>query len=553
MAARAERRVLARLLGALPVIAHYAGRLKIQQIIDRHCPSRSNAHLTHGQVAVAIIANRLSQPGALYRLIHWAREYALHDLWQIDPERLNDDRLGRCVDALAEQIPVIQGEVALTAVREFDLQVNQLHGDVTSVVLQGAYVEGEAPAPPAPPAPPPTGKDRPPRPAYGYGGQPDCKQFRVVEITSLDGLVPLWHRTNDGNEPDVGKVIAEMEALQKHVPLGHCLVVGDSKLLTQEMLIRLHDNGWGFLAPLPHNPALDDQCLALPEECWELLDYVPASKARLPAAERSEYRGQSVRETWTHPKTGATRVFRKVFIRSSALADQQRRLRERRILAAARELNELLEKLPRGGRGKSAAWLEARALVVLERHKARRFFAVKVTAGKQFPELEWEPDQAACDREALLDGYYVLYTDLEPEAADNSEVLRRWKPQIATERRFSDWKGPLRVHPVFLNTPARIAALILLLHLALMLFSLLEREARRRLAEQGKTKFPRLLAGQVDAVPTGENILRLFQNILLVIEEGQQERKCWVNLVLPEQEQLWRFLGIETPGWELVR
>src|ERR1041385_9287907 len=142
MPPRAERRILARMLGALPIIAHYARRLQIQEIIDRHCPSRSNAHLTHGQVALAIIANRLSRPGALYRLIHWAREYALQDLFQIDPELLNDDRLGRCVDALAEQIPLIQGEVALSAVREFDLQVSQLHGDVTSVVLQGAYEIG---------------------------------------------------------------------------------------------------------------------------------------------------------------------------------------------------------------------------------------------------------------------------------------------------------------------------------------------------------------------------------------------------------------------------
>jgi transposase len=547
MPARAERRILARMLGSLALIAHYLRRLRVQETIDHHCPSRGNAHLTHGQVAVAIIANRLSQPGALYRLIHWAREFALDELWQIDPERLNDDRLGRCVDALAEHIPEIQGEVALAAVREFNLQLDQLHGDVTSVVLQGAYPEEAAANEPG------EGERSVPRPAFGYGGEPDCKQLRVVEITSLEGLVPIWHRTYDGNKPDVGMVIAEMEALQKHVPLGNCLVVGDSKLLTQALLPRLRRNGWSFLAPLPHNPALDDQCLALPEAGWELLDYAPASKAHLPPQERSEYRGQSVLETWTDPETGETACFRKVFIRSSALAAQQRRLRDRRVLAAATELNELIAKLPRGGRGKSAAWLEARALVLLDRHKVRPYFQLRVTGGKPFPMLEWEENTEALRREAALDGYYVLYTDLSPETVSDTEVLRRWKPQIATERRFSDWKGPLRVHPVFLNTPARIAALILLLHLALMIYCLIECEARRRLAAQGKTKFPRLLAGQIDAVPTGENILRLFQNVLLVIEEGQHGRNCWVNLFTPEQEQLWRFLEIETPGWALIR
>jgi transposase len=537
-----KRRILARMLGSLPLIAHYVQRLGIMQSIEKHCPSRSNAHLTHAQAAVAIIANRLSCPGALYRLIHWAREYALEELWQIDPERLNDDRLARCLDALATHVDVIQGEVALAAVREFGLDVAQLHGDVTSVVLEGQYAEGETPVPSEGEAPPAS-----PRPAYGYGGQPDCKQFRVVEITSLDGLIPLWHRTHDGNKPDVGMVVAEMEVLREHVPVDHTLVVGDSKLLTQDILPRLRAKGWGFLAPLPQNPALDRQCLDLPEDGWELLEYVPQSQAHLPAEERSEYRGQSVRETWTNPETEETEVFRKVFIRSSALAAQQYRLRQRRLVKAGEELNVLVGKRPRGP-APTAAQVEARALVVLERHQVRRFVRVSVELGDGGPELHWEWDDDALVRERRLDGYYVLYTTLLE--ASNAEVLSRWKPQILTERRFADWKGPLRVRPVFLNTPQRIAALILLLHLALMIYCLLEREARRLLAVLGKTKYPRLLAGHVDAVPTGENILRLFQNLLLVIEEGQHGRSCWVNFHTREQEGLWKFLGIQTPvGW----
>lgn len=533
-----KRRIFARMLGSLPLIHHYVRRLGIMEAIEQFCPSRGNAHLTHAQAAVAIIANRLSNPGALYRLIHWSREYALEELWGIDPERLNDDRLARCLDALAEHADAIQGAVALAAVREFDLNVAQLHGDVTSIVLEGQYAEGEEPA-------------RGPRPAYGYGGQPDCKQFRVVEITSLDGLVPLWHRTQDGNKPDVGMVVAEMEVLRKHVPVDRTLVVGDSKLLTQDVLPRLRRNGWGFLAPLPHNPALDQQCLDLSEEGWERLDYVPSSRAHLPAEERSEYRGQSVRESWINPETGETELFRKVFIRSSALAAQQYRLRQRRLVKACQELNEMIEKLPRGTRKQTAAQVEARALVVLDRHQVRRFIRVTTTPGKQFPDLQWELDEETLAREQKLDGYYVLYTTLLEES--NTEVLSRWKPQVLTERRFSDWKGPLRVRPVFLNTPERIKALILLLHLALLIYCLLEREARRLLAALGKTKYPRLLAGHVDAVPTGENILRLFENLLLVIEEGQHGTSRWVNFHVREQEGLWKFLGIQSPaGWEPV-
>lgn len=54
------RRRLVRLLGFLTIVAHFARRFGIEATIDQTCPSLSNAQLTHGQVALAIIANRLT-------------------------------------------------------------------------------------------------------------------------------------------------------------------------------------------------------------------------------------------------------------------------------------------------------------------------------------------------------------------------------------------------------------------------------------------------------------------------------------------------------------
>jgi hypothetical protein len=50
-------------LGALPVIADFSRRLDLAGIIDRVCPVRDVAHLTHGQVIQALVANRLSWVG----------------------------------------------------------------------------------------------------------------------------------------------------------------------------------------------------------------------------------------------------------------------------------------------------------------------------------------------------------------------------------------------------------------------------------------------------------------------------------------------------------
>ncbi|MER6095290.1 DUF4277 domain-containing protein [Streptomyces sp. NPDC001728] len=48
--------------GALPACAHFLRRLDVARIIDGLCPVRDVAHLTHGQVVEALIANRLSSP-----------------------------------------------------------------------------------------------------------------------------------------------------------------------------------------------------------------------------------------------------------------------------------------------------------------------------------------------------------------------------------------------------------------------------------------------------------------------------------------------------------
>ena len=147
MTNRAVRRRTIRLLGSLPLIAQYARRLQIQRTIDRLCPSRSNALLTHGQVALAVIANRLTQPKAMYHLLAWAQKWGVRETWGINPALLNDDRLGRCLDALALQIDPLQGEALVHAVWQFELELSQLHWDLTSVVLRGEYPpEEQAPA-----------------------------------------------------------------------------------------------------------------------------------------------------------------------------------------------------------------------------------------------------------------------------------------------------------------------------------------------------------------------------------------------------------------------
>jgi transposase len=535
MPERPVRRRLVRLLGSLPVIAHFARRLGIQALIDQTCPSRGNAQLTHGQVALAIIANRLTQPRAMYQLLSWATQWGVREVFGFDPGHLNDDRLGRCLDALAPQIDPLQGAVTVAAIREFDLDLSQLHWDLTSVVLQGEY-------------PPEEQQREYPQPAYGFGGEANCKQLRVGELVTNDGGVPVWHRSFDGNQADVGTVVAQMEALRAHVSLPDCLVIGDSKLLSATVIERLRRQQLHFLAPLPKSGELDAAFLALDPQGWQRLDYLAKRQERLAPEKRTQYQGQEVAWEWLNPETGESQTFRRLFVISSEERATCRKVRAQQRAKAEAELAKIQAGL--GKRQlKTAAQVQARVERVLVERRVRPLYQVTVSEAEGALTLTWTVEAEALSRAEALDGYYVLLTSVPVERADRSALLRMWKQESQIERRFSDWKGPLKVRPVFVTSNARMAALVLLLHLALMLYCLLEREARRQLAAKGRQKVFNLLAGHVDAVPTGENILRAFEHLFLIIEEEEHGRAYAMSDFSPEQAELWRLLGIQEPVW----
>ena len=536
------RRQLIKMLGSLPLIAHFADRLQIKRIVDQQCPSRGNAHLTHGQVVLALLANRLTQPKAMYRLLEWVRGWAVAETFGFPAEKLNDDRMARCLDALAPQIDAVQGAVLVQAVQEFDLDLRQLHWDLTSVVLDGEF------DPETPPEAAPQGKAPYPQPAYGYGGVPDQKQLRVGELVASDGSVPVFHRAFDGNRADIGTVVAVMEAVKQHVPLPDCAVIGDTKLLSEAIMWKLRGQHLHFLAPASRTTELDREFRSLPEAGWEGLDYCSQEQLKKPPEERTQYWGQEVAWPCTHPKTGEQQTFRRVYVISSEERTTCRTARNRRLAQAAAELNDLLEKAGKG-KLKTREAVQQRAEKILVKRKVEGLLCVTVRTVGGVPELQWDLAQEAIQAAERLDGYYVLLTSLSAAAADASTLLRRWKQEWVVERRFHDWKGPLKVRPVFVTSPKRMAAFVLVLHLALMLFCLLEREARRALARRGQTKLMNLLAGHVDAVPTGANILTAFEHLLLVIDEGPPE--SWgMTPLTTVQQNLCALLGVSMP--ELV-
>ena len=92
-------------------------------------------------------------------------------------------------------------------------------------------------------------------------------------------------------------------------------------------------------------------------------------------------------------------------------------------------------------------------------------------------------------------------------------MLSSYKGQEVVERRYSNFKGPIAVAPMFLKNNRRIEALITVICLALLIFSLVERAVR--LAISPVIKLAGLWAGR-PAKPTGRLIFTALSHLRLL-------------------------------------
>src|SRR6478736_8689289 len=125
----AQTRFRTQLVGALPAITHYFDELDLAATIDGLVSWEGDVPL--GTLVEVLVANRLLQPKALFRVGQWAEAAALTDYYGLTAEQLNDDRLGRALERLAAHAPDIQAALVLKAIEHFELDVTQVHYDLT--------------------------------------------------------------------------------------------------------------------------------------------------------------------------------------------------------------------------------------------------------------------------------------------------------------------------------------------------------------------------------------------------------------------------------------
>jgi transposase len=457
-------------LGSLPVIADFSRRLDIAGIVDRACPMRDLfGSISHGQVVEALIANRLTNPRAMVAVADWAHAWAVDEVYGIGPDALNDDRLGRALDALAGQVDQVVGSIGAQAIDVFGIDVTRCHWDMTSISLYGAYPETD---------------DEYPAPAYGHpkDRRTDLKQIQAGLAVTADGGIPIFARAYDGNAAEIAQVTDTMRALQTLAAPHRSLLVGDSKLISYTNVTAMNTEQVTFIAPLAASRVPDGLFAGLDPRQAEFVDYV---------AERDDAKGFSDRGTYrvcedtmqlTGPrKKDPAHTLRRILVYSTANTTAQAKARALKLAQARTDLDTLTRTA--GTRHHpSVEAVTAKATAIARRRRIVAHLRTTITTdetGK--PAFTWAFDQATLDAEAAAEGWYALLTNL-PADIDATEVFLRYKDQPTVERRYGEFKGPLAVAPIFLRDNRRITALITVICLALLIFCLIEREVRRNLA-----------------------------------------------------------------------
>jgi hypothetical protein len=437
-------------LGALPVLYALLETLNVRDIINRHCPTR--AKVDHGAVALVLILNRLMFPLPLYHIADWVAQTVLAGVLGIPAAKFNDDRLERTLDALAPHLEAIWLEVASTALQKADIDLSVVFYDLTAFVVHGRYADSDF-------------IDH----GFAHNTPSNKRKFKLALDTAADGNLPWLYRLWSGRMADQATVQENMTQLARCLQAQgqapeQTLVVGDRAMLNSEIVMAYQKTGLRFLGGLRGHKDLlnvwtDEQFEAYP----------------IVSGPDPHYWGRGCQVTFKHE--GRTVTHKGLVVLAGPLRDEWRQNRQQQLQALQEELARVRSDIGQP-RLRSIKAVQRRVNSKLRTSNVGKFIQVNVyesPAGGVT--LHWQLDTEALALKERLDGRYLLVTN--DNSLSHQQMFQLYRDKDGGEKRFLISKQDLKVSPIYLHQDQRIAAMLLLNMLALLAYSLLERQMRQ--------------------------------------------------------------------------
>ncbi len=281
-------------------------------------------------------------------------------------------------------------------------------------------------------------------PLARFGHDRDGRKGRPIIVygllTDCEGR-PVAIEVYPGNTGDPTTVPDQVEKLRQRFGLSRVVLVGDRGMLTETQIGKLREHpGLGWISAL-RGPAIRQ---LVESGCLQPSLFDETNLAEIHSAEYPEERLVAC------------------FI--PLLAEERRRKREELLAVTEKELARIAREVARRKHKPLAeSAIALKVGKVVNRFKVAKHFQLTMATGV----LRWARQAETIQREAALDGVYVVRTSEESRRCSAADAVRRYKSLAPVERAFRCLKGiDLRIRPIHHRSADHVRAHILLCMLA---------------------------------------------------------------------------------------
>ena len=265
-------------------------------------------------------------------------------------------------------------------------------------------------------------------------------------------------------------------------------------------------------------------------------------------------------------------MFRILWIKSSAKAANDKRIREEHLAKAKLALEDLRGRLNHREL-KTGSKIQKAIKKILKAHGCEDFLSVKLESEVRTKTKRLQPGrpkkgagfQYVSDtlygfkvkelavplrREANTDGVFPMVTNLPEEKYKALDVLQIYRYQPYIERRFENLKTEYAVAPVYLKKPERVIGLLHVYFLALMIAALIEREIRRSMAKEKIASLPIYPEERECKAPTSPRIFGTFSQVDWYKHIASDGEAAFPVKLTDTQAEILRLLGLPRKLYE---
>jgi transposase len=502
-----------RLIQHLGIVGGICNECGLADLIDSHVEQKRRK-VSVGQAVQAMILNALGFSGrALYLTPRFYKNRPVDMLVGegLEAEDLHDSSLGTALDAMWERgVTELFFSVASRILERYGISSRFAHLDSTTFSLHGEYNSAEE-------------EDEIPEgviritKGYSKDNEPYLNQVVLQLICAHKSSMPLWIEALSGNTADKKSFAKSVKEFQRQFE-GTTMpyMVMDAAFYSKENLGGCEGFRWVTRVPetlkevKQHYRSLDVEQM---RELGEGYSYLPVS---------SSYGGIEQRWLIVRSAQGCkreTRTFEKNLVK-----ERERNGKDLKHLRNEAFGCEADAKKAAEGFGKKLRHQQFSYAVGPRNCYGRKGRPAKDARAEAVEwyiggELADNPEAIAESRKSK--GMFVVATnEVDAEVLSDSQILEAYKDQgVSVERGFRFLKDPLfYAESLYLKSPQRIMALLMVMTLSLLMYSLAEMRIRTALAEKDRHIWDQ--KNKPTHRPTIRWVFMIFEDVLLLYVKG---------------------------------